>query len=320
MKQKGGNMVLGVDIGYGYTKCFFGRNNSEIGSHIFRTAVSRFIPRATFAESIPSYNVNGEEFIVGDDAIREGKLLNTRRKEFVGSNAYYAILSHAMHVTVNAPLNVLVLGLPPGQYTKEYVEELTESMRKVKAFDPDGNLLNIPPIVKFIPQGAGIFFSHVINENPSDYSRKVVVLDIGYYTVDMLFFDKGKYVEGVARSFPFGVFEIYESIKKAFTQEHKIYLKNDESVDTLIKTGFVDVAGVQYKFDCSKAYEFYSAQINSALEEYVEGLPSEVDVILAGGGGVRFLNNICRYKITSVVNPQIANAVGYFEYGKHYSK
>ena len=310
-------MILGIDIGYGYTKCFFSKNGSEMGSKIFRTAVSKFIPKATFGEKIETYTINGEEFIVGDDAIREGKLINTRRKDFVGSSPYYALLTYAMSV-VTAPIDVLVLGLPPGQYTKEYVDELTSAMKNVDMRNSFNHQVTVPPVIRFIPQGAGIYFSHVLNGSPSDYGKRVAVLDIGYYTVDMLFFDKGKYVEGVARSFPLGVFEVYESIKKAFTQEYKTYIKNDESVDTLIRNGVVEVAGVQYKMDCSKVYGFYNTQISSALEEYIEGLPSEVDVIISGGGGVCFLNGSCKYKITTTMNPQLANAVGYYEYGKHF--
>lgn len=311
-------MILGSDIGYSHTKNFFWSPQRN-GAKVFRTAITSSIPRSTFGERRLTYEINGERFIVGDDAQREGKLVNVRRKNFVGSNAYLAVLLSSMHLTVGRP-ETLVLGLPPGQFTREYCTEVTEIIRQAKMINPDGDAVAAPDVIKLIPQGGGIYFSHVLASSAGDYKRRVVVLDIGYYTLDMLFFDRGKYVEGAARSYPHGIHQIYEGVKKAFTQEHKGYLKSDESVEALMTSGSVEVAGAVYKMATQHLVEEYNAQVNAALEEYVESLPGEADIVLGGGGGVNHIRTPGKYTITIVNNAQSANAIGYCEYGKRHSK
>ena len=319
--------ILGVDIGYGFTKSYYCKNSPDTSCYldIFPTAVSKFVPKITFAEKSVVIMVNGEEFSLAESALREGTgLINTRRRDFVGSKAYFAVMALSLLRTTGNP-QTLVLGLPPGQFSKEHAELLTHRLRNIDlsvSTDDSGNKhLVFPETVKFIPQGAGIFFSYIKGGHNFDYHKNVAVLDIGYYTLDMLFFVKGKYIEKSARSYPFGVCEIYEQTKKMFYQEHKVFLKSDKSVDNLLRGSRIEIAGRSYSLDIKRIMDSYTAQVLSVLESYIEELPDEAEILIAGGGGVNFLDRtLLNYKMRVVSQPQFANAKGFFEYGMHLLK
>ena len=315
--------ILGVDIGYGFTKSYYCNNSSDSKCHldIFPTAISKFVPKITFSDKTVLIKVNGEEFSLAEGALREGTgLINTRRKDFVGSKAYFAVMALSLLRTIRNP-QTLILGLPPGQYSKEHTELLTRRLHSVtlsvSTDESVNNHLVLPETVKFIPQGAGIFFAYINGGHNFDYQRNVAVLDIGYYTLDMLFFVKGKYIEKSARSYPLGVCEIYEQAKKMFYQEHKIFLKSDKSVDNLLRGSRIEIAGRSYSIDITKIIDSYTAQVLSVVESYIEELPDEPEIFIAGGGGINFLDRtLLKYKMRVVSQPQFANAKGFLEYGK----
>ncbi len=313
--------IIGVDIGYGFTKSYYHSSSSNsTGYDIFPTVISKFIPKTTFGEKMTLIKVNGEEFSLAESALREGSgLIDTKRGDFVGSSPYFAVLALSISRTINNP-QVLVLGLPPGQYSKEHVGSLIEKLRDISLMIPtesaEWTRLVLPKTIKFIPQGAGIFFSHIQKGNKSDYNKNLAVLDIGYYTLDMLFFAKGKYVEKTARSYPFGVFEIYEEIKKTFYQKHQIFLKSDKSVDNILSGKGIEVAGVSYSLDVSEILNAYTTQISSVIEGYIEKLPDDPEIVIAGGGGIKLLPSApLKYNLKVVPESQLANAKGFYEYG-----
>jgi hypothetical protein len=317
------NNILGVDIGYGYTKSYFLKNGLDsqdfFSFDMFPTAISKFIPRTTFTAHKTVITINDEDFIVGDTALREGVgLINTRRTDFVGSNAYCAVLAYALTKTLKDP-DILILGLPPGQYSKEYCTSLTSHIHSIKVKTSDDGDIHFPKLIKFIPQGAGIFFSHVRSGNADNLNKKVAVIDVGYYTLDTLFFVKGKYVENSARSHQLGVSKIYEQVKKEFCSTYRTFIKNDETVERLLLDDKVNVAGKEYTLDTSSILDSYNSEALSLIGNYIEELPDEADLIIAGGGGVRFLKNGIsgKIKINLVGHPQYANAKGYFEFGRH---
>jgi hypothetical protein len=314
--------VLGIDIGYGFTKSFYFQRSIKSKSmflfDLFPTAVSKFIPKATFSDMDTTVQVNNEVFIVGEPAIREGVgIINTRQSGFVGSNAYCAVLSLALERTIRNP-DILILGIPPGQYNKEYVNGLIAKIMSSKITLSSKKDITIGHIIKFIPQGSGIFFSHVCNGGDDALNKSIAIVDVGFYTLDTLFFVNGKYVENSARSFQLGVSRLYEQVEKEFQNQYRIRLKNNKTIDQILKTGKVRIMDKTYEFDAGHILESYNIQVSTNLASYIENLPDEVDTLIGGGGGVCFIDNCAfKYKMTITEHPQFANARGYFEHGKH---
>jgi hypothetical protein len=314
--------ILGVDIGYGFTKSYYLQKNIISGDSycfdVFPTAVSKFIPKITFSDTHSIVKVNDEEFLSGETALREGVgLMNTRQSDFVGSSAYCAILSLALTRTISDP-DTLILGLPPGQYNKEYTALITNKIQSSKISLSNDKQIIIPEIIRFIPQGSGIYFSHIRHSGDDTFNKRVAVLDVGFYTLDTLFFVQGKYVENSAQSYQLGVSRVYEQVKKEFQNEFRVPLKNHKTIDQILKTGKVTIMRKTYELDARHILKSYNTEVSSNVANYIENLPDEVDLLVGGGGGVRFLDsNAFKYKFSITDHPQFANARGYFEYGKH---
>jgi len=313
--------VIGIDIGYGYTKTYTIRNSGEYRD-VFPTAISRVIPRETFSEINDVVMAQGKSFLIGEKAAIEGLgVLDTRRADFAGSDAYYAVLGYALFRTGIDP-DAIILGFPPGMLTKEYAIGLE---KKLKAADimVNGNALakNIS-LVRYIPQGAGIYFAHIEGKN-SDYWRNIAVVDIGYHTVDMTFFMKGRYVENSARSMALGVSQLYDHVKKEFGQKYRISLKNGDSIETLLRSGMIEITGALYEFETSKLIAPYLDQLTSVIKTYLEGLPDIAEAVVLGGGGTIFLRDSeifpeiggLKHGLNIITDPQMANAKGFYHYG-----
>jgi len=287
--------VLGLDLGYGYTKSFFALNgfSEDISKYdIFPTAVTTYIPKSTFTANKLKVTVNGDTYMIGENALREGVgLINTRRTDFVGSGAYLAVMAYAFSRTIKDP-ELLVLGLPPGQFSKEYVTSLKEQINSAEIRTSDGSNIRLPEIIKIIPQGAGIFFSHIQDGNEADFSRKVAIIDIGFYTLDTLFFVKGKYVENSAKSHPLGVSRIHELVRKEFQLKYKNPLKDRDTIERFLRDSKVNLIGNDYELDTKKIMRSYNDEVAALISNYIEELPSEADLLIAGGGGAQFLKDM----------------------------
>lgn len=316
--------ILGVDIGYGYTKSFY--SNKGIADQdictfdLFPTAITNYIPQQTFSEKTMVITIDDERYLVGEAVLHEKQgIINTRTDDFVGSNGYCAVLTTALLRTVPDP-DILILGLPPGLFNTKKISSLIEKIQAVQISTSDATRFVMPENFKFVPQGSGIYFSHIRNTHGADVAKKIAVIDIGYYTLDTQYYVKGRYIENFARSYPNGVYSIYEQIRREFQLTNQTFISSNEYMDRLIASGKIEIAGRIYELDTSHIIKSYHNQILSCINQYMKDA-GEVDVLLVGGGGVKHILSVApelKYKLTVISHPQYANARGYFEYGKNY--
>lgn len=294
---------IGVDIGYGYTKA-----QSAGGSTRFPTAVSLMTAEPTFSQLAPVL-VNGKRYLVGEEAEREGRSLETRTSEFVASEAWLAILGHALDAH-KFQGGTVVLGIPPGVYSREYAQLIIDTIKasKIGAYSFNGN-------IRMIPQGAGIFFRY-IKHRPDDLKKTVAVIDIGHHTVDMTLFSQGKYVETATESKEIGVSEVLDNIIKRFYREHQDTIGYKEAIEILSK-GSVTYLGRQRSLDAKDEVARYSEQINAVINRYLKKLSAKPDIGIIAGGGAEVIQRFIRsdYTLLMVTEPAMANAAGYWFYG-----
>jgi actin-like ATPase involved in cell morphogenesis len=299
---------IGIDIGYGFTKTCRGEDR-----HIFPTAITLMASEPTFSDVEPVF-VNGHRFLVGKEAEREGATIDTRHSHFVTSDAWLAILGHALHLH-NFARGDIVLGVPPGMYSRVYGQRIRDAMKQSdiriseEPYRFNGN-------VKIIPQGAGIFFRYV-KDHPEDFRKNVTVIDIGHHTLDMTFFCEGKYVESATESQEIGVSLILDSISKAFYREHRFSIGFKGALDILLERQITHL-GTRYAVDArDEEIARYTQRIDSVLDRYLEKLPVPPDVGILGGGGALVIRDIASFKhrLLLVSEPAMANAVGYYYFG-----
>lgn len=306
---------IGVDIGYGFTKTF---NRGD--GKVFPTAVTGIVPAATFGE-VDTVTANDEKFLVSHDALREGKgLLNTRTIGFVRSNAWLAVLGHAINLNDYDPEQMkgkIVLGIPPGQYSKSVAAEITESVKESVIFYNDRKFTFKESRIMVIPQGSGIFFVYVIH-NREHYKKDIAVVDIGHYTVDMLFFSEGKYIEGITQSSPVGISLILDDICRAFYKKNKFSISHRQA-QRLLDIGNITIFEEPHTLDnLPVIVSSYAKQIATLIDGFFEALHEKPEIAVCGGGGVVALRGKIKlkHKLHIVSDPVLANCMGYWYYAR----
>jgi plasmid segregation protein ParM len=316
-------MIIGLDIGYGYVK-FFGINDDGSKNQlIFKTMVAGYVPKNNFGDPVGVVYVNNTPFVVGYEA--EKHLIGDFKvtQDFVGTNEYFAVIAYALKLSKTIP-DVLVLGLPPGIYSREKAETLIQQFYRQQFKDYNNLPIPMPKQIKYIPQGAGIYFAHYFEEDRYLGEKNTVVIDVGYRTLDVVLFAKDKkdekygYKSEAATSYPLGVKNLYDQVKNAFSKVHGTFI-SDEIVDKIITEGVFHHFGETYYFDASELVKnFYMEQIVRVIKDYADKIKSlgyNVEKVLLGGGGVVYAKEI---KGTTIVrDPQFANARGYAFYGRN---
>jgi hypothetical protein len=298
---------IGIDIGYGFTKTC--RADDK---RIFPTAITTMTNGDTFADMHPVV-VNGTRYLVGKEAEREGNTLDTRQSGFVTSDAWLAILGHCLRIN-NFLRGDIVLGVPPGSYSREYCRKIIDA---IKASDMrlNGEPYKVSGNVRIIPQGAGIFFRHV-QDHPADLRRNVVVIDIGHNTLDMVFFSQRRYVESATESQEIGVSLVLHSIMKAFYREYRLPIHTEAALD-ILRGRQVTYLGDLYELDVHEEIDAYANSISSVVKRYLEKLPRHPDLGIIGGGGAAIKDLLTSHNLLAVNEPAMANAIGYWYYGRN---
>ena len=298
---------IGIDIGYGFTKTY-----RQEDRRFFPTAVALMTKEDTFADMSP-VAVNGHRFLVGKDAEREGGAIDTRQSGFVASDAWLAVLGHCFRIN-DFISGEVVLGVPPGLYSKDYSRKIVEAIRS-SDIGVNGEPYRISGNVKIIPQGAGIFFCHIL-DHQGDLRKNVAVIDIGHNTVDMVFFAQGKYVESATESQEIGVSLVLHSIMKAFYREHRLPIDFEAALD-ILRGREITYLGKAYAVDVQKEIDAYGKRIRSVIGRYLEKLPHHPDLGIIGGGGAAIRDLSSGHNLLTVSDPAMANAIGYWYYGRN---
>jgi hypothetical protein len=304
--------AIGIDIGYGFTKVCADNVSSMFPSH-----VSRVRARGAFGTPENIIIVNGQTFVVGDNISSFGD--HSVSSEFVGGPEYLALLGHALTMA-KYPHNILVMGLPPGLYDDARIAKL-ERIISMANIQGNSGPVRIPKVVKFIPQGAGIYFDYINSAQLrcQQPNSNTVIIDVGHFTLDIVMYSKQAYVTAAARSYPLGISKLLTEVKNQFTKTHGVFLNNDDNALKLIREGAYTHFGKTYKLDVAPLMDEY---INQKVMKAVGNFAAEsrqdsnlsVDEIVIGGGGVSRIGQFAGDAVI-IEDPQMSNARGYYQFG-----
>jgi hypothetical protein len=258
--------VLGLDIGFGHTKCY-----SEGIKFKFPTQLA--YPPDDPNMEVERVNIGGREYVVG----RDTKYASSYRIEIP------TVIELVQHAPVFlkyvldkfGKFDLVVTGLPPN--AKSHVPNLTANLKSVTDAE-----------VMIIPQGIGILYDVA---STTDIGDDAVIIDIGYNTVDCIAVEKSDDVWKKKRGITlenFGIMKAVEIMREMLPEKYGL-LKN-WSASRLLETfekGAVSIDGEKIDLGAYK---------NEAIQRYVEILLSKTKqelkdsfrnvatVVVAGGG------------------------------------
>ena len=314
--------VIGIDVGYGHTKVVTDTTGGMIVPVLFPSAVGTFecgtVIDGLKAPEKDVVSFDGQRFLVGASAIKHsGRLLESREKNWIGSPAYKALFLNALRLTeCNSIHLVIVTGLPVGFYGTDK-DKLAHLVREIA----QGYCVDLT--VRVIPQPLGSFFDRLLDESGKVKDNSLVtgrigVVDIGYYTTDLLMVSDLEFVERQADSCENGVSTALELIAKDIEQIHGMR-PDIHATEQAIKQGWIKVFGERKGiFQIADRRLGEIAREIEAKVHIVWKAGSDIDQVLLTGGGAALLKghlNLYKHAVVTV-GAQVANARGYFKFGR----
>jgi hypothetical protein len=213
---------------------------------------------------------------------------------------------------------VVVCSIPVSEYADGKAEEVKQNIVGPYVMDGlDGVSLYVtiaPENLVIIPEGAGSYFQALYTPGSNLASREVAIVDIGFYTTDLVIFNKGNYVAGSARSTKHGVRQVASAVHQFLRQQHH-YEGDVWAVDNELESGAINIGNKCHTF-IEQRDDAYAELMDDILTFYRSNKGSRTPgaVVLSGGGaeGVyRLLPEGLKDEGWRVAtNPRRANAEG----------
>ena len=288
---------VGIDLGYGYVKVYPREER-------FRSSVYPHTSRYGIEEKKGVVIVDGEVFEVG-----RARSVELRSKGFQGSPEWRALLYWALRNEV-LPVKA-VIGLPISLSMKEVREGLENQLRGVHTAVIDGEKKELLiKEVKVVPQGMGVLYDYFIEDGRLIEERtkeNIVVIDIGFYTTDVLVYRHGEILEDRCTSYEIGAGWLYEKIREELKAKYSYPSISLKEVEEYFQRGYFPYEGQKIPVNREEKVEELKERLIKELRAHEEDLKL-ADTILWAGGGSLLLG------VPAVERPEFANARGFFKF------
>jgi plasmid segregation protein ParM len=330
--------VLGLDVGFGFTKATNGRD-----MQIFKSVVGDAQESSFGEQLLPGktpvgrhLQLNGETFYVGELAEQQsrGRGFTLDPTQFLAKYARTLAVSACAPITEsNQPVRI-VTGLPIS-FFKKYKDTLTQLLqqRHVTTLlkpngDKDERALNIER-VRVIPQPFGALFNLMLNDLGKASSQrfiteKIGVIDVGFRTADYTISDKTRYSERGSQSTDSGISVAFTAIANALQEKSGVAIELYRLYDAVTR-GTIKIKGKRYDINAPVKQAFTALATRVATEaNRLWSDDWDLDAIVVSGGGGTVLAPHLQPLLEGEVIPvpadedaRLNNVKGYWKYGQH---
>lgn len=328
--------VMGLDIGYGYTKAIA----QETGSIVIPSTIGP-AERIRFEDDLISENGNGIALEVDGRPLFVGELAqlqsasawqtldDTRTGGLEQKALFYAAASVLIRTTTEEV--IVVTGLPVGDYNERNRVRLADMLEGEHEVTRQGKHARqfVVHHANVLPQAIGALYSLVLDRNGNladgELAAGVVgLIDVGTLTTNFIRCDRLRYVESGSDSINSGTSEILTRIAKDLRTEYGLDWalqlgRVDQAVrerSVLVRNQPQDISGiVTYHF------ENLAATVISKARSLWGGGADLKAVVVTGGGSYELLLHVKRAYggassfVRTADNAQHANAIGFLRAG-----
>lgn len=330
--------ILGVDIGFGYTKATDGRRfqifKSVIGEANQVQFAEALVPSA--AESPRHFVVNGEEVFVGELAETQsrGRSFTLDPQQFLSGYAKtLALAALAPYAEHGDPIR-LVTGLPISFFRRQRdaLTSLLQNRHNVTivhpVHGPEEKTVYIER-VRVVPQPFGSLFSLMLDDdgkpaNPRLLNEKIGVIDIGFRTTDFTIAERTRYSERGSASSDSGMATAYTTVANVLHENSGVNIELYRLYEAVTR-GTIKIRGERY--DLTKLVQHAYQQLATRIASEANRLWTDdwdLDAILVTGGGgatlAPYLQPLLKGEVLPVpaeFDPRVGNVLGYWKYGVH---
>jgi len=330
--------IIGIDVGFGFTKAYSGQNSVIFKSLIGDAADIQFTSSMGDADPTDSLHItlDNKTYFLGSYAERQSSLTEYTLDQEKMVEEFIKILALAaagICAQAHGPVNV-VTGLPVA-YLKRDTRRLKQIIQGVHEITyhhqdaPDEYRKLIIDKVHVIPQPIGSIFNLIFDDHGKICNRdlaasKLGVVDIGFKTTDFSIFDHLQYIERGSSTMDTGVSRCFSVIADKLRQESGINIE-PYKVFKFIEAGVVKIRGKEYNVINLKkrVYTHAASTIASDLNRLWKN-DWDIDSIIVSGGGSIPLAEFLMPSVEGTVIPipestdaRFNNVQGYCKFG-HY--
>lgn len=312
-------LIGAADIGYGWTKVTAGgitwRQPSILGE-------TRQLFDENIRDSDVQYRSGSAEYFIGDLALRHSQVKYAGTAENKAETwTTKILLEAALGITAPQANLYLVTGLPIDYYFKQRasMEELLQNFNQPQAYDLQvGRYKHTarPWILKskIVPQPFGSAMNYLLDSSgrmarPDDAKKKLLIIDVGYYTLDLLVMDAMEIGKESSSPAGLGVDTAYKLIQD-YLKDRFGKAPNRYELDPYVRAGEYDSYNIKPLI--AKAFEALGAQVdleiatlNTTFHKY----------IITGGWASLIADHINVPKDRLEVFDQLGNVQGYNKIG-----
>ena len=330
--------VIGIDVGFGFTKATNGKNFTIFKSLIGDSTDIQFHSSLAAGGSEDNLHITFDDksYFLGDYADRQSNVRQFTLDQETLLTDYIKLLALTAAgrcFRSGGAVNV-VSGLPVGYLKRDYkrVTDLLRGRHKI-TFHEDGGKQLTKSIhvqnVQMMPQPVGTIFNLLMDESGKitngDLARqKVGVVDIGFRTTDFTIFDRLQYVERGSSTMETGISKCFSIIANKLRQESGVNVELYRLYQA-VETGMIKVRGKEYSIASlrDKVYAHSATAIaNDVNRLWAEEWDMDA-VILTGGGCMELGKHIAPLIDGNVIamesdtDARLNNVQGYLKFGKY---
>lgn len=323
-----GQFLIGVDVGFGLTKAVGNRFEKVV----FPSAIGELVDHRLGASALePPGSLNGQIVVqrpdlgtsyratVGEEAVVLSGTAWQERSRWRSDEDVTLLTAKALSLSKASGDVRMVVGLPVDLYRQERIKALNELMSGKWII---GTLpLDVSRVIT-LPQGGGAFYDLLLSrqgqvKDESLKTARVAVVDIGFYTTDVILIDALRYVARWSFTVERGVSQVAEAVARHLSLEHDFDLEPFKAAE-YVRTGSIFIRGQEVDLRpviesavLTQAHAI-KAQLNSRLAQ-VDNLER---VYIVGGGVYLFHEHLTESGAYGTARPMLdggewANARGY---------
>lgn len=265
----------------------------------FRSIAGRLSKSRRFGDikSLLVFTYNGETLVFGDesrDLIDGEPVAYTDMRRYTDGfyrQLFAAALWRSFHDLADQGIvePVIVCSIPVSEYADGNADAVKKNIIGAYVIDSVDKAQALTLHVAeenviIIPEGAGSYYQAILAPGSNLAAREVAVLDIGFYTTDLVIFNKGVYVTGSAHSTKHGVRQVAEEVYR-FLRRTAAYEGDLWAVDSALTSGCI-LVGNDSKNIMAPRDAAYPNLLNDILAFYHSNKGSRTPgaVLLSGGG------------------------------------
>lgn len=329
--------VIGIDIGFGFTKATNGRDTLVFKS-IFGDASEiqfreQFLDGAGAEEHL-HVEIGGKSYFVGELAERQSNVrsFTLDQNQFIAGFAKMLATTAITRLATRNEQVRVVTGLPISYYRRHREEliQMLQGKHEVAMIDAGGNRAENSVTVaqvRVIPQPFGSLFNTMLSDSAEVVDKRIVqgkvgIIDIGFRTSDYTIADRTRYSERGSRTTDTGIAQAFAIIATHLREKTGVDVELYRLYDA-VGHGTIKIRGkvVELKPIVEETF----TKLASAIATEVERLwvdDWDIDLMLITGGGGAVLASYLAPLLSGEVgaqpsdgDPRIRNVRGYWKYG-----